>query len=72
MGDSLARRIEVALSLPSGWMDTPPTQAERNGIDDQRSKIAQLMESLPDDQLAVALRLLDALAKPEQGNGTSG
>jgi hypothetical protein len=72
MGDSLARRIEVALGLPSGWMDTPPTQAERNGFDDQRSKIACLIESLPDDQLAFALRLLHAIDKPEQGNGTNG
>lgn len=72
MGDSLARRIEVSLALGLGWMDTPPTSGERTGKSDQREKITQLMEGLPDDQLAVALRLLDALAKPDQGSGTTG
>lgn len=72
MGDSLARRIETALNLPVGWMDTPPSQSERNGIEDQRQKVEELMRSMSNDQLAVALRLLDALAKPEQGNGTTG
>ena len=72
MGDSLARRIETALNLPMGWMDTPPSQSERNGVEDQRQKVEDLMRSMSDDQVAVALRLLDALAKPEQGNGTPG
>lgn len=72
MGDSLARRIETALNLPVGWMDTPPSQSERNGVEDQRQKVEELMRSMSNDQLAVALRLLDALAKPEQGNGTTG
>lgn len=72
MGDSLARRIEVSLSLSLGWMDTPPTANERTGQSNQREKITQLMEGLPDDQLAVALRLLDALAKPPPANGTTG
>jgi hypothetical protein len=72
MGDSLARRIEVSLSLGLGWMDTPPTAGERTGMSNQREKITQLMEGLPDDQLAVALRLLDALAKPPPANGTTG
>jgi hypothetical protein len=72
MGDSLARRIEVALSLGLGWMDTPPSTSELTGVTDRREKIAQLMGDLPEDQLAVALRLLDALAKPAEGNGTTG
>ncbi len=71
MGDSLARRIEVALGLPTGWMDTPPTDAELSGVEDLRHKAAQIMNALDDSQLDVALRLLDALAKPAEGNGTS-
>ena len=29
MGDDLARKIEEALRLPIGWMDTPPAEAEQ-------------------------------------------
>jgi hypothetical protein len=32
----------------------------------------QLMETLPADQWATAVRLLDALAQPAQANGTTG
>lgn len=71
MGDAMAREIEDRLSLERGWMDNPISAAEQAGTGNQRAKIAQLMDSLPEDQLAVALRLLDALAKPAEGNGTS-
>ena len=72
MGDAMAREIEDRLSLERGWMDNPISAAEQAGTGSQRAKIAQLMDSLPEDQLAVALRLLDALAKPAEGNGTTG
>lgn len=72
MGDAMAREIEDRLSLERGWMDNPISAAEQAGTGNQRAKIAQLMDSLPEDQLAVALRLLDALAKPVEGNGTTG
>ena len=71
MGDALAREIEEGMGLERGWMDNPISAAEQAGTGNQRAKIAQLMDSLPEDQLAVALRLLDALAKPAEGNGTS-
>jgi len=68
----MAREIEDRLSLERGWMDNPISAAEQAETGNQRAKIAQLMDSLPEDQLAVALRLLDALAKPAEGNGTTG
>ncbi len=69
MGDDLARKIEQRLGLEEGWMDTPPSYAELHGEDDPRTKALLLMESMPPDQWATAVRLLDALAKPEK-NGT--
>lgn len=75
MGSPMAREIEVALGLPNGWMDTPLTYAELHGEDDPRTKAMQLMEALPPDQWATAVRLLDALAQPAQqhpSNGTTG
>ena len=73
MGSPMARQIEIALGLPSGWMDTPLTYADMHGEDDPRTKAMQLMESMPPDQWATAVRLLDALAQPAtQANGTTG
>lgn len=72
MGDELARKIEEKLELDEGWMDTPPTYAELNGENDPRAKAMEMFESLPHDQWATALRLLDALAKPADKNGTTG
>ena len=69
MGDPTAREIEVALGLPEGWMDTPPTYAELHGENDPRTKAMLIMEALPPDQWDTALRLLDALVKPAK-NGT--
>lgn len=54
----MAREIEDRLSLERGWMDNPISAAEQAETGNQRAKIAQLMDSLPEDQLAVALRLL--------------
>lgn len=70
MGDDMARKIEERLSLEEGWMDTPPTYAELYGKHDPRVQLLHAMEGLPAEQLAVAMRLIDALTQP--ANGTSG
>ena len=72
MGDNLARKIEERLGLGRGWMDTPPSYLELLGDDDPRTKVMQLMEAMPADQWATAVRLLDALAQPAQSTGTHG
>lgn len=72
MGDELARKIEEKLGLERGWMDTPPTYAEMGRGPDQRALAMSVFESLPEDQWATALRLLDALAQPAVKNGTTG
>ena len=73
MGDDLARRIEHNLGLEHGWMDTPPTQAEIHGEPDQRSMMMELMNSLPPEELATAMRMLSALKEPAAPlkNGTN-
>lgn len=72
MGDELARRIEGALNLPEGWMDTPPTYAELHGEPDIISKALTLLEAMEPQARYQALRLLDALAQPPMANGTNG
>ncbi|WP_327081138.1 hypothetical protein [Polaromonas sp. CG_9.5] len=72
MGDEQAREIEEKLSLPVGWMDTPPTHAEIHGEPDQREMMGELMDSLPPEDVAIAMRMLAALkesASPKK-NGT--
>lgn len=71
MGDVLARRIEKALNLERGWMDTPPTYAELDG-DDRQAQMLHAMENIPADLWPTAQRLLAALEKPEAKNGTTG
>lgn len=71
MGDVLARRIEKALDLERGWMDTPPTYAELGG-DDRQAQMLLAMESIPEDLWPTARRLLAALEKPHAKNGTTG
>ncbi|WP_343593803.1 hypothetical protein [Paracidovorax wautersii] len=73
MGSPMARSIEVALQLPTGWMDTPPTYDELSKGDDARAKALEIMEHLPADQWNTAVRLLAALAEPNgKRNGTNG
>lgn len=72
MGDDLARKIEEKLKLPVGWMDTPPTYFELHGVDDPRTKVMKMMESMTVQDLYTTVRLVDALAKPTQANGTDG
>jgi hypothetical protein len=71
MGDTMAREIETALHLATGWMDTPPTYAELDG-DDRQAQMLLAMESIPEDLWPTARRLLAALEKPEAKNGTTG
>jgi hypothetical protein len=72
MGDELARRIEGALDLPEGWMDTPPTYAELHGEPDTIGKALALLQAMEPEARYQAVRLLDALAQPPLANGTSG
>lgn len=72
MGSEVARSIETSLGLETGWMDTPLTWAEMHGQEDPRAKVLQLMDAMPPDQWATAVRLLDALAQPAARNGTTG
>lgn len=62
MGDAMAREIEQALNLPTGWMDTPPTYAElHNTPEDQhdpRVLAHKVMEDMPADKVRMALKLL--------------
>ncbi|CAM3348302.1 hypothetical protein POHY109586_03365 [Polaromonas hydrogenivorans] len=64
MGSPMAREIEKKLKLPNGWMDTPPSYAELHGEQDQRAMMMDLMNSLPPEDLATALRMLSALKEP--------
>ena len=72
MGDELARRIEAAMKLPEGWMDTPPTYAELLGEGNPLSKATSLLSAMEPEQLYTAIRLLDAITKPPEANGTTG
>lgn len=72
MGSPMAREIEASLGLETGWMDTPITWADSLGQEDPRAKVMLLMEAMPPDQWATAVRLLDALAQPATGNGATG
>ena len=65
MGSPMAREIEAKLSLPIGWMDTPPSLAEQYGQTDPRNKVWELIEAMPQSELATAYRLLNAIAQPE-------
>lgn len=71
MGDVMAREIEEALKLPTGWMDTPPTYNELHG-DDRQAQMLLAMESIPEELWPTARRLLAALEKPQAKNGTTG
>lgn len=63
MGDDLARKIELKLGLPVGWMDTPPTLAEQFGQDDIQSKLGTLMARMPPSDLERAYAVLNALSQ---------
>lgn len=69
MGDDMARKIENKLNLEIGWMDTPPSYAELNGLSDPKAMMWQVMEDIPVDEWPTAMRLLAALKKPAK-NGS--
>lgn len=71
MGDVLARRIEKALDLPRGWMDTPPTYAELSDKNDPRVKVLLAMEHMADSEIYQLQRFVDAVAQPTK-EGTNG
>jgi hypothetical protein len=72
MGSPMARQIEEKLSLDLGWMDTPPSYAELHGEEDPRTKVMKMMENMSVADLYTTVRLVDALAKPDKANGTTG
>jgi hypothetical protein len=70
MGDDLARKIEAKLGLTPGWMDTPPSYAELNGETDPISKALGILRAMEPELRYQAVRLLDALAEPQEPNGS--
>lgn len=64
MGDAIARELESKLGLEEGWMDTPPSYADLHDGNDPRTKVLQLMESMPESEWATVVRLVDALSQP--------
>jgi hypothetical protein len=65
MGDPMARKIEAALNLPDGWMDTPPTYTEMHGLEDPRATVLQAMEHMTISQIGTAAALIKALAQTQ-------
>lgn len=55
----MAREIEVALKLPEGWMDTSFCGED----DDFRVRAIKLINSMPLDQVSLAVDLLEVLTK---------
>jgi hypothetical protein len=70
MGDDLARRIESGLRKPEGWMDTPPGYADL--ADPHISHVLKVMEAMPEWQRDQAVKIVDTIARPSKGNGTTG
>lgn len=66
MGDPMARKIEVALQLECGWMDTPPTYAELQGEDDQIARAQALLQAMEPTQLYMAIRLLETISQSSE------
>lgn len=62
MGETIARRIEAALTLPAGWMDndqTPQTDRQR-----RIEHAMRMMEQMEDAQFDLAVRVIDTFAEP--------
>lgn len=58
MGDDLARRLEVRLGLPEGWMDTPLAQPG----DERIERVVRLLQAMGEQQREQALNVVNALA----------
>jgi hypothetical protein len=77
LGDETAREIELALGLPEGWMDTPPTHTELHGTPSAADLITRVVLCMEPEQQYAALRVVHALSQPAAGqaseqNGTNG
>jgi hypothetical protein len=59
MGDELARRIEEALKLPAGWMDTA---GEGQALDPRVARIHALIAQLPEWKQDQVARIVEAFA----------
>ena len=68
MGSPMAREIETKLSLPTGWMDTPPTYAEIFGEDHAINKTLRAMERLPTYLQESAASLILGLTKTHENH----
>lgn len=63
MGDDLARSIEAALQLPTGWMDTPAI-AEQASNDPRIKEMVKLLTAMDSRQRDQAMKIVAALAEP--------
>ncbi len=62
MGDAIAREIETTLSLPTGWMDTPP-DLFAEWIDPQlRDALGVAMRAMDSDTQYRVVRMVEAMA----------
>jgi hypothetical protein len=68
MGDSVARRIENALSLEVGWMDNQ--QVPHTYRNSKLAAAMSVMEAMDDHQLSQVTRIIHTFAEPEK-NGTT-
>ncbi len=70
MGESVARRIENALSLETGWMDN--SQIPHSYRTNRLAAALSVMEAMDEDQFTKAVQILDTLAQPPapKRNGT--
>ena len=69
MGDDLARKIEAALNLDSGWMDNVqyPPDTRQHRI----QHVLQVMELMEDWQVDQTVKIVDTIAEPAPRNGTN-
>lgn len=67
MGDDTAREIEQKLSLPTGWMDTPPSLAEQFGHSPALDKMAALMATMEPEMQYRVVRMVGELTQPAEG-----
>lgn len=71
MGDRSARKLETGCGKELGWMDNAPTMIEIYGEKDPRVLMLAMMESLPEYEWPIAVRLVGAIAQPSNKNGTA-
>lgn len=69
MGDAMAREIEVAFSLESGWMDNLPLYDDPE-VDEKLRALHRVAEELKPWQVDQLIKIGAALSEP--ANGTDG